>query len=64
MMIMDIVEHRPPLKRIDFGLKPRAPEPQEAEQVKAARELTERLKYEALWRTIVRASQGQGSVEG
>lgn len=24
---MIITEHRPPLKRIDFGLKPRAPEP-------------------------------------
>ena len=58
---MIVVDHRPPLKRIDFGLKPRAPEPAESEGTKALRELGERLEHERIWRTIERASQGQGS---
>ena len=58
---MIVVAHIPPLKRIDFAIKPRAPEPAEPEGVRALRELGEHIRYERLWRLIVQASQGQGS---
>lgn len=59
---MIIVEHRPPLKRADFALKPRAPEPDEPEAIRAIRELTARIENERIWRAVVRASQG-GAIE-
>lgn len=59
---MIVIAHRPPLKRIDLGAsKPRAPEPEEPEGIRALRELGARLEQERIWRTIVRASQGQGN---
>ena len=58
---MEVIAHRSPLKRIDFRLKPRPPEPVEPEGVRASRELFERLTNERIWRCVERASQGQGS---
>lgn len=62
---MNVIDHRPPLKRIDFGSRPRAPEPPETPAgltLRTIEELTARLEQERVWRTVVRASQGQGSV--
>lgn len=63
---MIVVMHRPPLRRIDFSLKPRAPEPAELEHVKAARELAERIAYERTWDLLKQSAQGcnPAGVEG
>lgn len=55
---MNVVDHRPPLKRVDFSLKPRAPEPAELEHVKAARELAARIAYERTWDLLKRSAEG------
>ncbi len=56
---MNITEHRPPLKRIDFGLKPRAIEPETAsEGTIALRELGLRIQNERIWDLLTRSAQG------
>lgn len=59
-----VAVHYPPLKRIDFGLKPRAPQPPELEHVKAARELCERVAYERTWDLLKQSAQGCNPVGG
>lgn len=55
----NIVEHRPPLKRIDFDLKPRHIEPETiSEGVRALRELGERIENERVWSHVERTARG------
>lgn len=53
-----VVMHRPPLPRIDYAIKPRAPEPAEAEHIKTARELAARIEYERVWGHVRRTAEG------
>lgn len=60
---MNVVEPRPPLKRIDFGPKPRTIEPENvSEGVRALRELGARIEQERIWGLVVR-SQANGGGE-
>lgn len=56
--VMNVVEHRAPLKRIDFGLKPRTPEPEECEGVRALRELGARIAQERIWGLVRQSAEG------
>lgn len=54
-----VVMHRPPLKRVDFAIKPRAPEPEQAsEATRALRELGERIENERIWGHVRRTAEG------
>lgn len=56
---MNVVEHRPPLKRVDFSLKPRPIEPEQGtEATRALRELGERIEQERLWRLVRQSAEG------
>lgn len=56
---MIVIEHRAPLKRVDFALKPRVIEPETAsEATRALRELGIRIENERLWRLITQSAQG------
>jgi hypothetical protein len=55
---MIVTEHRSPLKRIDYAIKPRAPEPAEAEHIKAARDLDARIANERMWRLLRQSAEG------
>jgi hypothetical protein len=59
---MIVVMHRPPLRRIDFGLRPRAPEPVEPEGVRALRELGARIANERIWRLVTQSAEGCNAV--
>lgn len=59
---MKVVDHRPPLKRVDFALKPRAPEPKEPEGVTALRELGARIANERIWRLVRQSAEGCNQV--
>lgn len=61
-----VVMHRPPLKRVDFGLKPRPVEPENvSEGVRALRELGARIENERIWGHVRRTAEGcnPGSLE-
>jgi hypothetical protein len=62
---MNVISHRSPLPRIDFGLKPRAPEPKEPEGVTALRDLGIRIANERIWRLVRQSAEGcnPGTVE-
>lgn len=51
---MNVINHRPPLKRIDFGLKPRAPEPP-AIDIDCIAKFTEQ---ERVWRLLRQSAEG------
>lgn len=53
---MNVVEHRPPLKRIDFGIKPRVIEPEGAAGALARLALL--LEHDRIWRLIERTARG------
>jgi hypothetical protein len=54
-----VVLHRPPLKRVDFGLKPRQIEPETAsEATRALREIGARIEQERLWRLVRQSAEG------
>lgn len=54
-----VVLHRPPLKRVDFAIKPRAQEPETvSEATRALRELGERIENERIWGHIRRTAEG------
>lgn len=56
---MNVSEHRPPLRRIDFALKPRPIEPEQAsEGTIALRELGLRIQNERIWELLKRSAQG------
>lgn len=57
---MNVVEHRAPLKRIDFGLKPRAPEPQDvvSEATRTLRELGALIEQQRIWSHVRRTAEG------
>lgn len=56
---MNVVEHRPPLKRIDTALKPRTIEPETiSEATRALRELGARIESERVWEHVKRTAQG------
>lgn len=55
---MNVIEHRPPLKRIDSSIKPRVPEPAEPEGVRALRELGDRIKQQRIWELIRQSAEG------
>lgn len=54
-----VVLHRPPLKRVDFALKPRQIEPEAiSEATRALRELGARIEQERLWRLVRQSAEG------
>jgi hypothetical protein len=56
---MIVVMHRPPLKRVDFSLRPRVIEPETAsEGTIALRELGLRIQNERIWDLLTRSAQG------
>ena len=56
---MIVVMHRPPLKRVDFGLKPRVIEPETASEATIAlRQLGERIENERVWGHVRRTAEG------
>jgi hypothetical protein len=59
---MIVVMHRSPLQRIDYAIKPRAPEPKEAEGVIALRELGIRIANERVWRLLRQSAEGCNAV--
>ena len=62
---MIISEHRPPLKRIDFSLKPRIVEPETASEATIAlRELGLRIQNERIWRLVTQSAEGCNAVGG
>jgi hypothetical protein len=55
---MIVVEHRPPLRRIELGARPPPVSAPAVEDIYAAARATE---HDRIWRLIEQASQGQGS---
>jgi hypothetical protein len=56
---MIVSEHRPPLKRIETSLKPRAIEPENVSGATVAlRELGIRIENERLWRLVRQSAEG------
>lgn len=56
---MNVTEHRPPLKRIDFSLNPRPIEPETAsEGTIALRELGLRIQNERVWDLLKQSARG------
>lgn len=62
---MNVVEHRPPLKRIEIGSRPHVPTPPNIYAVDRSAEFAE---YERIWRLIEQAARSVGvrseNVEG
>jgi len=60
-----VVMHRPPLKRIDFSLKPRAIEPETvSEATIVLRELGLRIANERIWRLVTQSAEGCNAMGG
>jgi len=57
---MNVVEHRPPLKRIEIGARPPSPPAPPTVDLDCIAKFQEQ---ERIWRLVQQASQGQGSVE-
>ncbi|MDI3563543.1 hypothetical protein [Bradyrhizobium sp. Arg816] len=57
---MIVVDHRPPLRRIEIGARPQpAPAPPEIDLDCIAKF----MEQERVWKLVQQAAQGQGSVE-
>ncbi len=60
---MNVTEHRSPLKRIDFALKPRVIAPETASDgTIALRELGLRIQNERIWRLVTQSAEGCNAV--
>lgn len=56
---MIVVDHRPPLKRVDFAIKPRVVEPETAsEGTRALREIGEHIENDRIWGHVRRTAEG------
>lgn len=53
---MIVVMHRPPLRRIEIGAKPRAQEP----KLTRDRNAMEIAEHDRIWRLVEQSCQGQG----
>lgn len=54
-----VVVHRPPLKRVETALKPRALEPETASEATIAlRQIGERIENERIWRHVRQSAEG------